>query len=91
MSYKPVKLRIPEKQDEFEIINARTLEQRNGVKTTVAEALKNEGFFKKKITIFANGKRNDDLGDILVPGASVKLAGKYSQHNVFVALSALNA
>jgi hypothetical protein len=90
MPYKAVAQRVPRTTETFLIGNTREILQKNGVKTTITEAKRDDGFSKRDITIFANGARVDKVKPHLKPGSTATLIGKYSQGTVFVAFDAVS-
>jgi len=86
MAYKKRALVKRGQEAEFTIGSMSDVRQRNGVPAIKASAVIDDGIVRRTVTIFANGRRVDMVRPALVPGARVRLAGKFSQRNTFVAL-----
>lgn len=86
MTYKAMADRMPRTEDTFTMGATRRITQRNGVVSTMTEATRDDGFAKRRVSIFANGARVGLIADHVLPGMTSRLVGKYSQNNVFVAL-----
>lgn len=86
MTYKAIARRVPAKAETFTMGATREIRQRNGVHTTLTQAICRDGMMTREVTIFANGARAEAVRDYVAEGATSTLIGKYSQRNVFVAL-----
>lgn len=91
MTYKAMASRAPRTEDTFTMGETRTIRQRNGVVSTITKAVRNDGMATRDITIFANGSRAERIAEHIKPGMCTRLAGKYSQRTVFVALDVVGA
>jgi len=91
MTYKAMAARVPRTEDTFTMGKTRTIRQRNGVVSTMTQAVRNDGFIRREVSIFANGARVDMIADHIKPGMITRLSGKYSQNNVFVAFDVVHA
>lgn len=86
MAYKKREFVKSSVEADFTIGRTLPIRQRNGVLAIKIEAVKDDGTVRQPVTIFANGKRVDIVRPAFRPGAKVRLLGKFSQHNTFVAL-----
>lgn len=85
MAYKKVALRKRRTSQVFTVAGTQVISQRNGVTALRTDATMDHDGQSRNVVIFANGRRVGEVGPALVPGATVPLLGKFSQHNTFVA------
>lgn len=91
MTYKAMAKRAPRTEDTFTMGETKVIRQRNGVLSTITKAVRDDGLVKRDITIFANGSRAERIAPHIHEGMCTRLAGKYSQRTVFVALDFVGA